>query len=221
MKKIQNVLFDLDGTLIDSSDGVVASFNHALTRAGDPLPDPEAIKQFIGYSLEETFPHFSSAPIEQLKSFFREKSNDLVVGATVPLPGVDEVLRKLSETYRLAIATTKVRSNVEGILHKLNWDEIFDTFAAGDEVPRVKPDPAIFRLALDRLDGRAEESVVVGDTINDVLAAKALSIPVIAVASPFEKREKVIAAEPDYFVESIRGVVDILARIDNRKESLS
>ncbi len=221
MKRIENLLFDLDGTLIDSSDGVVASFNHALTRAGDPLPKPEAIKQFIGYSLEETFPHFSKAPIEQLKSFFREKSNDLVVAATVPLPGVEDVLRELSQAYKLAIATTKARSNVEGILRKLHWEEIFDTFAAGDEVPKVKPDPAVFILALKRLEGRANETVVIGDTINDVLAAKALSIPVIAVASPFEKREKVIAVAPDFFVESIRGVIDVLGQIDSRKEPLS
>jgi len=215
LKHIKNIIFDLDGTLIDSSEGVVAAVNHALTRAGDPLPPPEQIKSFIGYSLHEMFPHFSKRPTDELCAFFQEKANGLVIGATEALPGTDAVLALLRQQgYRLAIATTKHRRNVEGILDKLHWREHFATFACGNEVTRVKPDPEIIRLALSRFDASPDDTVVIGDTINDILAARAIPMLSIAVASPFESKEKVMTARPDYFAESID---DIPVLLGNKK----
>jgi len=215
LSRVKNVIFDLDGTLIDSSDGVVAAVNYALEKNGDPLPPPAEIRSFIGYSLDEMFPHFSEAPTDLLHRYFQEKANDLVVGATVALPEAEETLRYLHEHgYRLAIATTKHRRNIEGILDKLNWRSFFATFSGGDEVKRVKPDPEIFRLTLSRLGAVREETVVIGDTINDILGAKQIPMTTIAVASPFEEREKVMSAHPDHFVESILGVVDLISTIN-------
>ncbi len=215
MSRIKNVIFDLDGTLIDSSDGVVAAVNYALQKNGDPLPPPAEIRSFIGYSLDEMFPHFSDAPPDLLHSYFQEKANELVIGATVPLPEAEETLRALYDKgYRLAIATTKHRRNIDGILDKLNWRGFFVTYAGGNEVSRVKPDPEIFRLTLSRLGAVPEETVVVGDTINDILGAQQIPLTTIAVASPFEKREKVMSAHPDHFVESILGVVDLIRTIN-------
>lgn len=211
MKNIKNVIFDLDGTLIDSSNGVVAAVNHALTRAGDPLPPPENIKRFIGYSLETMFPHFSKAPVEQLTAFFQEKANELVVGASAALPGADWTVRNLHQQgFRLGIATTKHVRNIEGILAKLGWNDLFVAYSGGNEVKKVKPDPEVMYLTLDRMQASAAETVVIGDTINDVVAAQAVPMLTIAVASPFEDRATVIRARPDHFVESIRAIVDLL-----------
>jgi len=219
VRAIKNVIFDLDGTLIDSSDGVVAAVNYALQKTGDSLPPPEEIRSFIGYSLDEMFPHFSKAPTDILHRYFQEKANDLVVGATVALPEAEETLALLHERgYRLAIATTKVVRNIDGILDKLNWRRYFEVYSGGNEVKNVKPDPEIFRLTLSRLGAKRSETVVIGDTINDILGARAIPMTAIAVASPFEKREKVMSAHPDFFVESILGVVDLLETIIPRME---
>ncbi len=214
MNRIENVIFDLDGTLIDSSDGVVAAVNYALTRAGDPLPEPHEIRSFIGYSLEIMFPHFSKVPPDVLHGYFQEKANDLVVGATVALPEAEDTLKELQRRgYRMAIATTKIRRNIEGILDKLGWRGYFASFAGGNEVRKEKPDPEIFRLTLERMGADPSRTVVVGDTTNDILGAKAVPMTAIAVASPFEEREKVMSAHPDYFVESILGIVDLIETI--------
>lgn len=220
MRPLKNIIFDLDGTLIDSSDGVVAAVNYALEQAGVSLPPPEEIKRFIGYSLETTFAHFTNLPPAQLKESFRIKAADTIVAATHPLPGVEAVLAEIrAKGFRTAIATTKITPNIEGILDKLNWRTFFDTYAGGNEVRQVKPHPEILHLTLERLGADPDETIMIGDTINDILAAKAVPLPVLAIASPWESREKVISAAPDYFVESIMALPGVLEEINAQMET--
>ena len=213
MTKISNLIFDLDGTLIDSSPGVIQAVNYSLRMMGQPEQKPEAIKAFIGYPLETMYPHFTDAPLKELYGHFQVKAAVTVVASTKALPGVAQTLRRLSDRgYRMAIATTKIRANVNGILEKLGWQKLFDATTAGDEVEKVKPDPSMLRLTLERLKADPSETVVVGDTINDILAARGVPMTVIAVASPFGNREKVIAAKPDSFIESIDELLNMLDR---------
>jgi len=208
---IKNLIFDLDGTLIDSSLGVVAAVNYSLRQMGQPEQRPETIKAFIGYPLSQMYPHFTKAPLQELYEHFRVKAAELIVSSTKALPGVEQTLNRLNQKgYRLAIATTKIKANVNGILQKLEWQRLFCAVTTGDEVERVKPDPSIFRLTLKRLGADLQETLVIGDTENDILAAKAAPMKVVAVASPYGGREKVAAAKPDFFIESITELVDLL-----------
>ena len=163
------IIFDLDGTLIDSSEGVVESVNYSLRKMGEEELPPEVIKPFIGYPLSSMYPHFTKAPIDQLYRHFQEKAAETIVASTYPLDGAESVLRDLnSRGLRLAIGTTKVKRHVEGVLEKLGWVNYFDTVVGGDEVDRVKPAPDAFLLALERMNTDAQSTVVVGDTVNDV-----------------------------------------------------
>jgi pyrophosphatase PpaX len=208
---IKNLIFDLDGTLIDSSQGVVEAVNYSLRQVGQPEQKPEVIKAFIGYPLEKMYPHFTNAPLQELYTHFQVKAAETIVASTEILPGVAQMLRQLDERgYRMAIATTKIRANVNGILEKLGWQELFRATTAGDEVKKSKPDPSILRLTLKRLKAEPSETIVVGDTINDILAARVVPMKVVAVASPFGGRQKVIAAHPDFFIESITELLDLL-----------
>ena len=217
MTLIKNLIFDLDGTLIDSSPGVVEAVNYSLRQMGQPEQEPEVIKTFIGYPLEKMYPQFTDAPLEELYAHFRAKAAETIVSSTEILPGVTQTLRRLEERgYRMAIATTKIKANVNGILEKLGWQKIFHVATAGDEVEKVKPDPAIFRLTLERLNAESHETMVVGDTVNDVLAARAVPMKVVAVASPYGGRRRVAAVGPDFFIESITELEDLLDN-HNRK----
>ncbi len=212
MTGIKYLIFDLDGTLIDSSRGVVEAVNYSLIQMGQPPQPAEAIRPFIGYSLDRMYPHFTDAPYDELLEHFRVRAAETIVAATEMLPGVGEMLTTLHAIgHPMAIATSKIRSNVEGILDKLNWRQLFAVSVTGDEVSHVKPDPEALHLALKRLQAPADRAIMIGDTINDVLAAKAVPMTVIAVASPFaEERQKVIAGKPDFFIESIRELPGLL-----------
>jgi len=211
LNRVKNLIFDLDGTLIDSSEGLVKAINYSLEKMGEPPQTPEAIKPFIGYPLEKMYPNFTNAPVDELYAHFQVKAAETVVSSTVALPGVDSTLRELhGRGYRLAIATTKIKVHVNGIIDKFGWQDLFTTATGGDEVERVKPDPAIFQLTLERLKASKSESMVIGDTINDVIAARAVPLTVTAVLSPYGGREKLMASGPDYFVENLPELLRIL-----------
>ncbi len=184
------IIFDLDGTLIDSSEGVIASTNYALTELGQPPRTPEEIKRFIGHPLEEMFGTFTDAPMEKLREKFHEKARETMVASTKALPGTDDILRLFYQArYRLAVATTKYSHHTEGIIAKMGWAGFFTATASGDEVARVKPAPDLVSLALKRLGATPDKAVMVGDTVNDIMAARAAGIPVIAIRSPFGEND--------------------------------
>ena len=211
---IHGLIFDLDGTLIDSSDGVVEAVNYSLTQMGEAPQSAQRIKAYIGYPLEHMYPDFTSAPVDELHRHFQVKAAETVVSSTTVLPGVTETLNKLrSRGIPMAIATTKIRRHVDGIIDKLGWHEIFCATVGGDEVEQVKPDPSAFILALKRMQGIPEEVLVVGDTINDILAAQAVPMKVAAVASPFGGRQKVIDSGPDFYIESLSEIIDIVGQM--------
>lgn len=215
--QLKNIVFDLDGTLIDSSEGVAEAVNYSLTKMGLPTKPLEEITPFIGYPLQEMYQHFTDVPYDQLHHHFQVKAAETVVASTRPLPGVDAVLKQLHEEgYRLAIGTTKIRRHVDAIIQKCGWTELIAASVGGDEVPNVKPAPDCFREALTRLDVQPSESIVVGDTINDVLAAQAVPVKIAAVRSPYGGTVKMLEAQPDYFLESITQVPAFLRSINNK-----
>jgi len=210
------VIFDLDGTLIDSSEGVVEAVNYSLQQVGEPPQPPEAIKAYIGYPLAKMYPNFTDAPYEQLYAHFSVKAAQTIVPSTRALPHADDVLKKLhADGLTLAVATTKIKKHVDGILAKLGWREYFRAAVGGDEAPRFKPDPGIFRLALGRMKAEPSGTMVVGDTVNDVHAARAVPMTVTAIASPYGHRDEIMASRPDYFIEDIRQLPEILRLADD------
>lgn len=204
MKKIRYLIFDLDGTLIDSSEGIVDAVNYSLRMMAQPEQPPERIKKYIGYPLSKMYADFTDVPSAELYRHFRVRADRSVVDSSERLPGVEATLQQLHQLgYKMAIATTKVRQNLDGIIKMFSWDKLFDVTLGGDEVPRIKPEPDIFRMALEQLGAGPDEALVIGDTINDVLAAQAVPMPVVAVKSPYESPAKVLALAPDHFLDSI------------------
>lgn len=199
---IRNIIFDLDGTLIDSSPGVIEATNYALTRLGQKPRSAAEIIPFIGHPLEEMFAAFCAAPIADLSAAFQERAVTAVVGSARALPGVIALLPRFHAAgYRLAIATTKYAVHTEAIVRKLGWTACFSALASGDEVAQVKPAPDIIELAMQRLDARRSETVMVGDTVNDIKAARSAGVMVIAVKSPFGDGE-LAACGPDMVLDN-------------------
>ncbi len=217
MTRLKHLIFDLDGTLIDSSDGVVAAVNYSLEKMGQPTQKPETIKRYIGYPLFQMYPDFTDAPVDELYRHFQVKAAETVVSSTTRLPGAQEVIDAArARGLRLAIATTKIKAHLTGIMEMFDWQDVFAAATGGDEVERVKPAPDAFRLTLERLGALAEDSMVVGDTVNDVRAAQGAGVEVAAVVSPYGRREELKASRPDHFLEKL---TDLLPLLDARNGS--
>jgi len=213
--KINTIIFDLDGTLIDSSEGIVAAFNHALKLFDLPLQPPERISPLIGYPVENMFREFTDKSISELKDAFRAKAMETVVRASQPLAGAEETVVSLFESgFKLGIATTKIRAHIDGILDKLGWGDYFEAVSGGDEVSRVKPHPEQLEMLLNKMSANCENTAVVGDTINDVLSARQLGLTEIAVRSPYGNSILVQQLKPHFFLEDIEELQNTLAKIN-------
>lgn len=218
MNDIKNIIFDLDGTLIDSSDGVVDAVNYSLVQMGEPSQPAERIKPFIGFPLSQMYLEFTDRPVKELYRHFQKRAAETIVPATSILNGVDDLLPKLQKNgFIMAIATTKIRSHVDGIIKKFGWGDYFQAIVGGDEVKKVKPDPGAFCLALERLGARAENSLVVGDTVVDVMAAKAVPMKVAVVPCPYGGHKNVIDARPDFVLDSIMHLTELLKKSNLQK----
>lgn len=214
MKKITTIIFDLDGTLIDSSEGICEAFNHAIGLHGLAPVNREKITPLIGFPVEAMFQLVTDSQIQELKSAFRAKAMETVVKASRPLEGAEEAIISLYKSgYTLAIATTKIRPHIEGILEKLKWKEYFESAVGGDEVSHVKPHPAQFECLIDRLSCSTDSVAVVGDTINDILAARAIGLTEIAVRSPYGNSIQIQQLKPQYFMEGISELPELVESI--------
>ncbi len=207
---VRNIIFDLDGTLIDSSAGVAEAVNFALTSLGQkPRTIPE-IARFIGYPLDEMFPVFTDAPIDALKAAFQVRARESVVASAQPLDGVEALLPRIrAGGFRMAIATTKFSQHTEAIVRKFGWQAYFDALASGDEVCQVKPAPDIIQLALRRLAASPGETIVIGDTVNDIKAARAAGLRIIAIKSPFGADE-IHRYPPDLMLDSFAALAQVI-----------
>ena len=216
MKKFSHLIFDLDGTLIDSSVGVVDAVNYSLRMMNQPEQPPERIVRFIGFPLTDMYREFTQAPIEELHGHFQTRAAEIMVASTVVLDGVPETLEQLCRAgYRMAIATTKIRRHLDGVVAKLRWSEFFDALVASDEVANVKPAPDAFRLAVERLRTTPQKAIVVGDTINDVYAAHAVPMKIVAVESPYGGLKELEVSRPDYLIGALSELPKLLETLNN------
>nr|MBN2276140.1 HAD-IA family hydrolase [candidate division Zixibacteria bacterium] len=210
---IKNLIFDLDGTLIDSSRGVVEATNYALEQIGAQRRSPEEIIPFIGYPLETMFRKFSHKSFSEFWRYFQEKARRVIVESTVPLDGADRTVRELyKQGYRMSIGTTKIRVHIEKILNKLNWREYFICYAGADDVTSVKPAPEVFIKLLDLMKAETDNTLVIGDTANDVIAARRASLPVVAVKSLFGRDGELEVSKPDMIISRVDDILEILDR---------
>jgi pyrophosphatase PpaX len=216
LKTIRHLIFDLDGTLIDSSEGVVDAVNYSLRMTGQPEQPPERIKPFIGFPLEVMYPEFTDVPMDELWPHFRSRAREVIVSSTVALPGVGDALTNLKESgYRMAVATTKIRRHVGGILDLFGWGSFFDAYVGADDVEHVKPAPDAFVLAMIRIGATPANSIAIGDTVNDIAAAQAVPMRVVAVDCPYDSSDEVLALGPDHHLGSVADLPTLLNKINS------
>lgn len=171
-------LFDLDGTLVDSTYEHALAWRRALSEAGIDLPTWKVHRQ-IGMSggllvhalLTEMDVRVSPALIERVKEF-HSREYDRIVGSVRPLPGAKELLAHLTRlSVPWIIATSAGVPNARKTVAKLGHPNL-DRAITRDDVERAKPDPDLFLAAADRLDVPITRSMVVGDSVWDILAAR-------------------------------------------------
>jgi phosphoglycolate phosphatase len=179
--KPKALIFDLDGTLVDSLPDLAAAANRLLAELDRPPLDTTAIAAMIGDGVGKLVERalraqgvVSPPPLPALVARFVGFYEADIASRTRPYPGVVDGLAALAEQgVALALCTNKLRHATAAVLTALDLARFFAVVVSGDSLPRQKPDPAPLRFALERLGIAAAEAAMLGDHRNDVLAARA------------------------------------------------
>ncbi len=178
------MLFDLDGTLTDSGEGIINCAQLALRHFGLPCEDREALRVFVGPPLRESFPRFGVPEdrVEEAVDVFRSRYFTVGKFENVPYPGVRELLKRLKEDgIPLYVATSKPEDTALEILNKFELDGYFDAVCGAELAANRDAKDAVIAYLLERLPAGLEP-VMVGDTVYDVEGAGVHGIPTIGVS---------------------------------------
>ncbi|MBZ7936733.1 HAD family hydrolase [Campylobacter sp. RM9929] len=179
------ILFDLDGTLIDSTNAILNSFKDALKILNLDIKEDIKIKNLIGYPLKNMFamlyPDYFNL-IDEFVKIYRECYSKIYLEQTTLLPKVDQALHLAYNFADLGIVTTKGGTLTPILLESLNIKKFFKTLITLDDVKNPKPDAEPILLALNRLNKTQENAYMIGDTILDIQASLAANITPIALS---------------------------------------
>jgi len=221
--RISTVIFDLDGTLVDTEPDIRRAVDHALDGMGFPPAPPERVRKGIGPGSEIfariMLPEGGKGRWEEWLFRYRRYYTEHCAERSRPFPGVPEMLEKLRSLCRIAVATNKPRYMAEKILDTLELGQFVDLVVGPEDVSRIKPDPEMLELVLTRLGGGPLETLVVGDTDNDISAGKSLGALTCGVTWGYFPESELKRLNPDFLVDRPRDVVRIVEIFSEEVES--
>ncbi|MGG3737374.1 pyrophosphatase PpaX [Aeribacillus pallidus] len=210
-KRITTLLFDLDGTLIDTNELIISSFIHTLNHYYPDQYKREDVLPFMGPPLADTFMKIDSERVDEMIERYRKynlENHDLLVKE---FDGVYETIQALHEQgYKMAIVSTKIRDTVIKGLRLTKLDKFFDVVVGLDDVKHAKPDPEPLQKALQQLSSTPDEALMIGDNSHDILGGKNAGTKTAGVAWSAKGKEYLAQFEPDYILEHIQDLFDIL-----------
>lgn len=184
------IVFDLDGTLIDTAPDLLASLNHCLSAASMQVVGDAEFRRFVGMGgkvmIERAFAAQNSplteAHLTELLALFLDHYTGNIPGKSQPFPGVVEAMRRFDEAgYILAVCTNKYERLSRSLLDALDLSRSFAAICGQDTFPFRKPDPRHLTLTIEAAGGNPARTLMVGDSRTDIDTAKAAGIPVVAV----------------------------------------
>ncbi|WP_251865772.1 HAD-IA family hydrolase [Enterococcus malodoratus] len=205
MKKI--VLFDLDGTLTDSSEGILNSVRYMLEKKALEVPDLATLHTFIGPPLDETLNHIyglnkdeSQKAVEIYREYYAEKG----IMQLAVYPGIEEILEALSADYVLAIATSKPEFYAKKILSNVNLSSYFTGIFGADLAGERSKKTDVIAYALEQLEG--DSAVMIGDRKFDIIGAKENHLKSIGVLYGFGDLQEMTEAEADKIAATVEEI---------------
>ncbi|MDP2691464.1 MAG: HAD family hydrolase [Candidatus Gracilibacteria bacterium] len=206
-------LFDLDGTLIDSEPGVVACMKQTALDMGGKVTDEIELKASFGRGLINTLRPWipESVSIDDAIAQYQKNFPRLVQQHLRLIDGVAELLELLSiRNIPMGVVTGNKHFEADGIFEQLGIGHYFDAVICADSIPFQKPSPEPVLEALKRLERSLEGSVFIGDSEHDIRAGRLAGVKTIAIRGGSSPEDRLLAAEPDFVVESIRDVLNKL-----------
>ncbi|CUA85348.1 haloacid dehalogenase superfamily, subfamily IA, variant 3 with third motif having DD or ED/haloacid dehalogenase superfamily, subfamily IA, variant 1 with third motif having Dx(3-4)D or Dx(3-4)E [Chelatococcus sambhunathii] len=217
------LVFDIDGTLLDSQNLLVAAQEATFAAHGLPAPSREEVLSVVGLSLAETFRALAGpdGPHAALEATYRMTFPRLLAEPALASPlfaGSDALVRDLAgrEDHLLGIATGKSRRGVRRLFDAHGWHTLFASVQTADDAPS-KPHPAMLEQAMGEVGAAPAETVMIGDSTYDMQMARAAGCRAVGVGWGYCRVDALREAGAQVIVESIEELAAVLAHSDSAR----
>ncbi|MFZ5968204.1 MAG: pyrophosphatase PpaX [Bacillota bacterium] len=213
---IQYILFDLDGTLLDTNELIIQSFQHTYKKhLKKEVPREYIIKTFgetLSTTLARECSHCLSEAVESYRAFQQVNFENYITIHT----GVKEGLENLSRKgYRLAVVTSRLNASAIRGLQHFDIEKYFEVIIGADDTEEHKPSPVPALMALEKLEGSPEKAIMVGDSPFDIQCAQNAEMLSVAVSWSALPKNLYMQYGPDYVVDTME---ELIALIDNIRD---
>ena len=212
-RNIKTVLFDFDGTVYNTVEGITKSIRYALLKHGME-EDLQSLRRFVGPPLADKFMEeygLSREAAEQMVKEFRERYGPVGIFESEPFPGIGELLKALKEAgFRTGVATSKPQHMAEKLIGHAGLSDCFDAVAGS--LPGVDKKREMIARTMELLGAEKETTVLVGDTKYDVAGAAECGIPCIGVTWGYAAEGELEAARPAAIVNSMEELLALLKK---------
>ena len=214
-KKIKCILIDLDGTIIDSGPDLIDSLNFVLRNQNIKPVEKSIIGSLVGGGAKamiiRAYQNLKLKPplnIDSLIEDFLEFYFDNCSKRSFLYPNVLNTLKELKSKFKIALCTNKKQFITEKILMDFKIKDFFDCVLGSDSKIKLKPDTEMLEYCLNECHVAPEQAIMIGDSSNDIIPAKALGMKSIYVTYGYGKIENSI--KPDYVIDSFNEVLKII-----------
>ena len=227
MRSFQLLAFDLDGTLVDSAPDILPALNQMMIKLGKTQVSLMQVQHWLGNGMAmlikraltaELYPtQWDAAQFEQAQQLFigfYQQSNG---SATRLFDQVPDVLARLSQRYPLALVTNKPRQFTEPLLEHLGIRHFFIAVWCADDVAKAKPEPDMLHALAKQQQLLAADILLVGDSENDIFAARAAGMPVIALSYGYNHGQSIALCQPDLVLESFALLPDAICCLEQER----
>ena len=214
---INTVLFDFDGTLVNTNDVIIASWQHTYKHYLGREESIEKITSCFGepllLTMEREFPGVPPEESAEVYRIFQQENAHLLVKI---FPGIKELLQKLKDAgYRMAIVTSRTRESARRYMDMFGISEFFETLVTCDDTTVHKPNPEPILLCLEKMGIKAEEAIMVGDSPFDIKCANNAGVKSVMVGWRItsDNASMIPDAKEDYNIETPDQMLEVLAQV--------
>lgn len=211
------VLFDFDGTIMDTNEVIIQSWQETFRTLAGREEDRDVLLKTFGEPLEYTMRNFfPEVPVEKGLEIYRGYQRDNFLNDIQLFPGIRDLLDELSaRQIKMALVTSRLKHTTMQAIDKFDMEKYFGYVVTADDVTRHKPDPQSALIALDKIGSRPDQTIMIGDTLFDILCARNAGCTSVLVSWSLSLADKIKDGfapeeEPDRIIDDPAQILQML-----------
>ncbi len=201
------LIIDCDGTLVDTSQDIINSLNHALSSFNFPTYSRDEALEYVGHGVYPLIKERTAGKkLDEVITCFKVTYSSRLTESSKIYPGWEKVF-SVSEKERTVILSNKPQEFLDAIVSKLKLDSVCTAWFGREAFKECKPSPVPVQMILSKFNVSKSDAIIVGDTSSDILSGKKAGIGTVAALYGYSKREDLLPLAPDYVIEKPEDLI--------------